>query len=375
MRFSPNVQPGRSVHDRMRFYKLNSHDLHKPERSDSRGSSEATADAFGSLKLERNVRNLQLIFKLIFRQIGCPVTAEKVQQRGDYTYSRTSLKLRTSSASLAENLGRNDPNWGTDVWHELQTAEYAQNNTLTQVFNVGLRIHSLLSGWLTSSSGIKRCFASGSSGQTGAWPPFWTQAATWAERLLQKGDARGRRVQVKMTGYCCRCGTWRSRGRAGRERWWRWKRRAEQGRMGLQLLTRLSFFVAGRGVRWRPCLEALSHWGGATTFSQGAGSVVHVGVLELLSGDLPGQSHLWWLRGPGTGWRKVELWPRRVMIQKKMLGPPAWVYWQEAVTRWRRWVGSLRQKYRRQNKWLSEIEKHRFMLRPRYFASEKFGCI
>lgn len=79
MWLSPNVQPGRTVHDRMRFFKLNSHNLHKPEHSDSRGSSEATAAASGSLKLEGNVRNLQLMFKLIFRQIDCPViTAEKV---------------------------------------------------------------------------------------------------------------------------------------------------------------------------------------------------------------------------------------------------------------------------------------------------------
>lgn len=59
MWLSPNVQPGRSVHDRMRFFKLNSHNLHKPEHSDSRGSSEATAAAPGSLKLEGNVRHLQ----------------------------------------------------------------------------------------------------------------------------------------------------------------------------------------------------------------------------------------------------------------------------------------------------------------------------
>lgn len=79
MWLSPHVQPGRSVHVRMRFFKLNSHNLHKPEHSDSRGSSEATADAPGSLKLEGNVRNLQLMFKLICRQIDCPViTAEKV---------------------------------------------------------------------------------------------------------------------------------------------------------------------------------------------------------------------------------------------------------------------------------------------------------
>lgn len=104
-----------------------------------------------------------------------------------------------------------------------------------------------------------------------------------------------------------------------------------------------------------PRLEAFPHWGGATAFGQGAGRMVHVGVLGLLSGDLPGQGHLWWLWGSRGGWRKVELWPRRVMIQKKMQGPPAWLYWQEAVARWRRWVGSLRQKYRRRNKWLSKI--------------------
>lgn len=79
MWLSPNVQPGSSVHDRMRFFKFNSHNLHKPEHSDSRGSSEATAAVSGSLKLEGNVRNLQLMFKLICKQIDCPViTAEKV---------------------------------------------------------------------------------------------------------------------------------------------------------------------------------------------------------------------------------------------------------------------------------------------------------
>lgn len=79
MWLSPNVQPGRSVLERMRFFKLNSRNLHKPEHSGSRGSSEATAAASGSLKLEGNVRNLQLRFKLIFRQIDYPIiTAEKV---------------------------------------------------------------------------------------------------------------------------------------------------------------------------------------------------------------------------------------------------------------------------------------------------------
>lgn len=58
MWLSPNVQPGRSVHVRMRFFKLNSHNLHKPEHSDSRRSSEATAAASSSLKLEGKVRNL-----------------------------------------------------------------------------------------------------------------------------------------------------------------------------------------------------------------------------------------------------------------------------------------------------------------------------
>lgn len=57
MWLSPNVQPGRSVHARMRFFKLNSHNLHKPECSDSRRSSVAVVAAPGSLKLERNMVN------------------------------------------------------------------------------------------------------------------------------------------------------------------------------------------------------------------------------------------------------------------------------------------------------------------------------
>lgn len=67
--------------------------------------------------------------------------------------------------------------------------------------------------------------------------------------------------------------------------------------MRLHLLTQLSFFVAVRGVRWCPGLEALPHRGGSAAFGQGAGGVVHVGVLVLLSGDLPRKSCLWRLRG------------------------------------------------------------------------------
>lgn len=182
---------------------------------------------------------------------------------------------------------------------------------------------------------MERNFASGSSRQTGARPPFQTEAATRAERLLQEGDARGRRVRVK-TNRWHRMG--RSQGEAGWERWG-----AEQGGTALLLVTRLSFFVALRGVRWRPGLETLPHWGGTAAFGQGAGSMVHVGVLGPLSGDLPRKGCLWRLWGPRGRWWKVELEPRSVAVREKMLGPLGWLYWQEAVTRWRRWVESLRQ--------------------------------
>lgn len=173
----------------------------------------------------------------------------------------------------------------------------------------------------------------GGGGNPAAGQHLQAEAATGAQRLLGEGDARGLDVLDGSTGgHRGRRGGLRAGGlrlRAGRQRRRRReRRRGRQGGLGLGLPERPPAAPVEAGRAGRGLGALLAQRGGAAAFGHGAGGGVHVGVVGLELGALPGEGGLRRLRrlrrrrGRGGG-GEVEGRLVSVAVQEEPLGPLA----------------------------------------------------
>lgn len=201
--------------------------------------------------------------------------------------------------------------------------------------------HLTLTSWSGCDVASGVCGGSASprqaTGPARARTRLQAEAATRAERLFGERDARRRDALGESVGWNCRRGMWVRTWQEGR-RWWGGDgRRREQGR--LELPAWPPALGEGGGARRRANLDALPQRGGAAALGHGAGRGVHVGVLGLQFGALPGQGGPGRPWGAGGGGGEAEGRTDYVVIQEELLRPLARL---AAVTRGHRWVRSWR---------------------------------